>query len=376
MEGLAPQIDARLAGIEKRGDKIVVHSLSGNERDHYFANRGGRSFDDWSALSGLDNPSDGRGFAVLDYDRDGWQDLALVNADQPLLNLYHNEMRAAGMTGGVVAIRFVGGNRSSGGSSEYACRDGYGARILADLGDSKLTREHRCGDGFAAQHSATMILGIGARTTVPSLTVRWPSGKTAATADVPEGTLLTVYENPADAPDGDPFVRATYRVAPSDAAPSPAMERPAFPLAEADAHAIRESRMRVYTTLATWCPACKKHVPKLQRLSEELGAEGVELVAVPIDEDDDAEKLAGYVKETQLPSRMLALDAAKRAEATAAFAQALGEPAPLPSTVVTDASGRILFAQPGVPSVSALRKLLPPSRKTENVSAATGSAGR
>ena len=370
MEGLAPQIDARLAGTEKRGDKTVVHSLSGNERDHYFANRGGRSFDDWSALSGLDNPSDGRGFAVLDYDRDGWQDLALVNADQPLLNLYHNEMRAAGLTGGVVAIRFVGGNRSSSGSSEYACRDGYGARIIADLGDSQLTREHRCGDGFAAQHTATMILGIGARTSVPAVTVRWPSGKTATTADVPEGTLLTVYENPADAPAGEPFVRAIYRVPPSAAPPVPAMERPVFPLAEADPNAKPESRMRVYTTLATWCPACKKHVPKLQRLSE-LRPEGIELVAVPIDEDDDEEKLATYVKETQLPSRMFALDPAKRAEATDAFAKALGEPAPLPSTVVTDAAGQILSAQPGVPSVSALRKLLPPIRETENVSATT-----
>ena len=103
-DNLGPQIDARLAGVERQGDKILVHSLNGNERNHYFANRpssGGRSFEDISALSGLDNPADSRGFAVLDYDRDGWQDIALVNANQPLFNLYHNEMAKAGLTGGL-----------------------------------------------------------------------------------------------------------------------------------------------------------------------------------------------------------------------------------------------------------------------------------
>ena len=165
-DNLGPQIDARLAGIERQGDKIWVHSLQGNQRNHYFANRGGRAFADISALSGLDNPADGRGFGVLDYDRDGWQDVALVNANQPLFNLYHNEMPAAGLSGGMIAIRFVGGNRTSAPSKELACRDGFGARVAVDLGDAKLIREHRCGEGWSTQNSATMILGIGSHATV------------------------------------------------------------------------------------------------------------------------------------------------------------------------------------------------------------------
>ena len=213
-DNLGPQIDARLTGVERQGEKVLVHSLNGNERNHYFANRGGRSFVDISALSGLDTPADSRGFAVLDYDRDGWQDIALVNANQPLFNLYHNEMPAAGLSGGMIAIRFVGGNRTSAPSKEFACRDGYGARVAVDLGDEKLVREHRCGDGWAAQNSATMIVGIGSHATVASLSVRWPSGKTSSTQAVPEGTLLTVYENPADSPSGIAFVRIPYRVKP------------------------------------------------------------------------------------------------------------------------------------------------------------------
>src|SRR4030095_2940604 len=76
-----PEIDTRLGGVERQGEKTFAHSLPGDERNHYCANRGGSSFVNISALSGLDNPADSRGFAVLDYDRDGWQDVALVNAN-------------------------------------------------------------------------------------------------------------------------------------------------------------------------------------------------------------------------------------------------------------------------------------------------------
>ena len=356
-DNLGPQIDARLAGVERQGDKILVHSLNGSERNHYFANRGGRSFVDISALSGLDNPADSRGFAVLDYDRDGWQDIALVNANQPLFNLYHNEMAKAGLTGGMIAIRFVGGNRTSAPSKEFACRDGYGARVAVDLGDEKLVREHRCGDGWAAQNSATMILGIGSRPAAASVSVRWPSGKTTSTQAVPEGTLLTAYENPADAPAGEPFTRSAYRV--KRAAPPVLLtDRPIFPLAAADTRPKPGARLRVYTTFATWCPSCKKHLPIQQRLKDELANEGVDLIAIPIDEADDNNKLAAYNTEWHPPARLVNLAPARRKEANAAFAKALGEDPPLPSSVITDGSGRFLAAQQGVPTVSTLRKML------------------
>ena len=67
-------------------------------------------------------------------------------------------------------------------------------------------------------------------------------------------------------------------------------------------------------------------------------------------------------------SRIIEMDAiapemgqsAKRAEALAAYAQALGQDPPLPSTVITDDSGQILSAHPGLPSISEVRKMLPP----------------
>ena len=249
-DNLGPMIDARLAGVERQGTEVRVHSLNGNERNHYFANRSGRSFSDISALSGLDNPADSRGFAILDYDRDGWQDLALVNANEPLFNLYHNEMERAGSSGGVIAIRFVGGNKRPSVSNEFACRDGFGARVSLDLGGETIVREHRCGDGWSIQNSATMIVGIGAHEKVVTLSAKWPSGRSTITHDIPEGTLLTIYENPEDSPSNKPIERAIYRVQPNQGE-AKLVKREVFPIATVDKAAKASFRLRVYTTFSS-----------------------------------------------------------------------------------------------------------------------------
>ena len=352
-----PMIDARLAGVERQGDKVFVHSLNGNERNRYFANHAGRSFSDISALSGLDNPADSRGFAILDYDRDGWQDIALVNANQPLFNLYHNEMGTTGLSGGVIAIRFVGGNRQASPSKGFGCRDGYGARIVVDLGNEKITREHRCGDGWSTQNSPTMMVGIGSHTNVVSLTVKWPSGRTTTTQGVPEGTLLTVYENPEDGPTNDPVERTTYRVKASERRMAP-INREVFPIAAVDSSAKPGARLRVYTTFSTSNQPYKENLPRLRHVRAELGPEGVDIIAVPIDDTDDNQKLADYNREYRPSTRLIRIAVSQRAGAAAAFTKVFGAEPPLPSSVITDSSGHVLATQPGVPGISALRKML------------------
>jgi len=352
-----PMIDARLAGVDRQGDKVLVHSLNGNERNRYFANHAGRSFSDISALSGLDNPADSRGFAILDYDRDGWQDIALVNANQPLFNLYHNEMGTTGLSGGVIAIRFVGGNRQPSPSKGFGCRDGYGARIVVDLGNEKITREHRCGDGWSTQNSPTMMVGIGSHTNVVSLTVKWPSGRTTTTRGVPEGTLLTVYENPEDGPTNDPVERTTYRVKASERRMAP-INREVFPIAAVDSSAKPGVRLRVYTTFSTSNQPYKENLPRLQHVRAELGPEGVDIIAVPIDDTDDDQKLADYNREYRPSTRLIRIAVGQRAGAAATFAKVFGAEPPLPSSVITDSSGHVLATQPGVPGISALRKML------------------
>ncbi len=380
-DNLGPEIDARLAGVERRGDKVLVHSLHGAERNRYFANRGGRTFLDASGISGLDNAADGRGFGILDYDRDGWQDIALVNANQPLFNLYRNEMPAAGMSGGMIALRFVGGSRTPRPEKKYASRDGYGARVSVDLGDATISREHRCGEGWSVQNSATMIVGIGSHKVAKSVSVRWPSGHTVSVASVPEGTLLTVYENPADSGsvDGQNFLSKPYRLQAgsltrSDGVPEEEGRLKAGGTAGGtenvggvfSVHALdtaaKPARLRVYTTFATSNPASIADLPALRRLHESLRPEGVDFIFIPVDPTDDNAKLAAFAREWKPSSRLVNLALPLRTEAARAFAQVLGRQPTSSATVVTDGQGRILSGKTELPSVSELRALLASSK--------------
>jgi hypothetical protein len=63
----------------------------------------------------------------------------------------------------------------------------------------------------------------------------------------------------------------------------------------------------------------------LRRLKEELSAEGIGFIAVPVDAADDNPKLAAYAKQGKPASRLVNLASAKRTEALAAYAQALGQ---------------------------------------------------
>lgn len=193
-----------------------IRSLSGFERNRLFVSEGGRGFHDLSSLSGLDNPADSRSFVLWDYDRDGWQDIALVNGNAPLLNIYHNEMGSGVaderfLGGRFIALRFVGGNRAARPAEAFAARDGYGAKVAVTCAGMAISREHRCGEGFAAQNSATMIVGIGDHRQAQGVTVRWPSGKAQTIHNVAAGTLLTAFENPEESADSTGFSSEPYR---------------------------------------------------------------------------------------------------------------------------------------------------------------------
>ncbi|YCM43503.1 ASPIC/UnbV domain-containing protein [Verrucomicrobiaceae bacterium 227] len=342
------RIDTRLEdGDEMIDGELRVHSLSGHERNHFFLNHdAGESFSDISALSGLDSDSDSRGAVIFDYDRDGMPDLALVNANQPLTQLFHNEIGEISPGGrGLLALRFEGGSTSSE-ASEWSNRDGYGAMVEVVLPDGTLLkREHRCGDGYASQGSRTMLIGIGEAGKATKVSVRWPSGRTSLLTDVKEGELVTIREDET----AEGHEREVYRkeVKPAIRALEAGV---VFPLA-------RETpgQIQVYTTMATWCASCLKHLPSLAILQDD----SVALFAVPIDPTDDEAKLGEYLAKHSPPYEMLrGISSPRRDEVSEYLSRALNVANPaLPSTIIADSEGRILDVMAGIPTVSQLRKL-------------------
>jgi hypothetical protein len=189
----APQFD-RLR--HYYGPDYHRHSYSGHERNKLFINQGGNGFADLSPLSGADTEADSRSWCALDYDGDGFTDIAVVNANTPLLNLFRNGLGKSPGAHGFIGVRLVGGADASGTAQGWSNRDAVGARITVTLEDgTTLSRSRRCGEGFAAQNSATLLIGIGAAAKAAEIRVDWPSGKVSTTRDTAARSLVTFTES-------------------------------------------------------------------------------------------------------------------------------------------------------------------------------------
>jgi hypothetical protein len=343
-------------------------SQSGHERNRLFFNdlggRGSEHFVDVSGISGIDSEADGRSFAMWDFDRDGWLDVALVGANTPLLQVFHNDVATVLENGGVdrhvVALRFVGGNRTSESASEWSSLDGFGVKASFELREMTLSRELRSSEGLAAQNSATMLVGIGAADDVPSIVVRWPSGRSQTISGLPAGTLATVYENPDASPTGAAYVTEPYVLGPPRLDPVVPAEPTKLKLSGVNANA----ELVMFVTMATTCEACHDELPDLKLLREKLGADLV-MYGVPAaryggpDGTDDTRDVLEAWNEQWEPAYELLSDMSRSdVEAVAAHIDAELGFRGYAATVVTDREGRVLLTRVGSPPVSELRRLL------------------
>jgi peroxiredoxin len=346
---------------------------SGNERNHlFFGGIQGESFADYSGITGMDDPGDGRAFALLDYDRDGRQDVLVASPGEPRFRLLRNGLgQRVGADNGFIAVRFVGGNHTSGPSAEWSARDGFGTAVWVTLDDVVLFREHQPEGGYVGQHSNTMIIGLGDQAAADRLDLRWLSGKAQAIDNVPARKLVTVYENPAQSPTGDVFVVEDYV---RDIAPlrtqvaSAGFWRtrllPSVPLTskldlQYEGQALKSpTGLTLVATMATWCVACVGEMPEFRALREAFDYRDLTIVAVPVDPEDTAEMLEAWTARYQPPYKIAAgIDPEEIARVKAVTRAELRAEA-VPATFLIDSRGRGLMARWGVPTVSDVRGFL------------------
>jgi hypothetical protein len=124
-----------------------------------------------------------RGLAIGDFDNDGAVDvLVSVNDDAPLL--LHNQ---AAKGNHWLGIKLVG---------KKSNRDAIGARITYQAGDLKRTRTKVGGGSYLSSHDPRVVLGLGARTKIDWLEVKWPepSGATERFTELPIDKYITLTE--------------------------------------------------------------------------------------------------------------------------------------------------------------------------------------
>lgn len=143
------------------------------------------TYENVSAQSGpvFQTPYAGRGLAIGDFNNDGGIDALLIPNDGPPVVLRNN----IGKLNHWLGIRLIG---------KVANPDAVGATVTWQAGDLKRTAFKVSGGGYLSSHDPRMVLGIGPRTQMDWVEVKWPqpSGRAERLTGLPIDRYITVQE--------------------------------------------------------------------------------------------------------------------------------------------------------------------------------------
>jgi len=157
-------------------------SWHGWERNRHLRNNGDGTFLEIGRAAETDLILNSRGIALADFWNRGVIDIA-VSASSDRHALLKN---AVGGSRHWLAVELVGTESN---------RDGVGARVYAKVNGTQQMREVALGDGYGSQNTLRQYFGLGDRTSVDELIVRWPrTGKEQTFRQVSADRIVQVTE--------------------------------------------------------------------------------------------------------------------------------------------------------------------------------------
>jgi len=169
------------------------NSFSGNERNRLVLG-GKEGFVGRSLISGIDCREDARSFALLDFDRDGWIDIALASCNGTRLRLFRNRFAELGAEGRAVEVLLRGSHHGATPASGKSNRDAIGAVLTAMTNQRTRAFRKSLGEGLAAQNSEHIRITLAPGETLEEMEIRWPSGKVSRLTPPIDQSLLTIEE--------------------------------------------------------------------------------------------------------------------------------------------------------------------------------------
>ncbi len=159
----------------------LFDAVTYEQQNQVFRNEGQGRFADRSDQvgPGLALKQVSRGVAMGDYDNDGDLDLVVANNNQPAVLLRND----GGNLNHWLSLRLVGNM--------------VGAEVRVSSGDLTQVDVVRTGSSYLCQSALRPFFGLGDRTRIDQVEIRWPSGKVQHLRDVAVDQLLTVYESDA-----------------------------------------------------------------------------------------------------------------------------------------------------------------------------------
>jgi hypothetical protein len=146
-------------------------SFSGNEKNRLFKNNWGMNFIEVGAKHSVDSNQDGRGLIIADLNNDGYQDMVVMSANQPVI-IYKN----TAINGNNWIDIELTGTKSN--------RDGIGTKVTFYSVKGIQYRETNAGNGFESQSTILVHAGLGKLKKVSRIEVIWPSGTKQEFKDV------------------------------------------------------------------------------------------------------------------------------------------------------------------------------------------------
>lgn len=266
-------------------------SFSGRERHCAFLNTGRGNFADVSAVSGFDLPSDGRGMALTDWDRDGDLDVWLSNRSAPRAQFLQNQIPPEDSRW--IAIQLEGD------PMKKCPRDAIGSQVELTLAGAppRRVKTLHAGNGLMSQSSKWLHFGLGQNETISSMTVRWAGGPRETFSGATTGAHWILRQgsgsalaaparsdppmqaNPLDLP--DPTDVARIRL--SQPLKIPEISYQDFFGAAQSITSLTAQSAVLVNLWATWCLPCAAELKAFAKAQQDFAQDGIEIVALNVD---------------------------------------------------------------------------------------------
>ncbi len=152
-----------------------------------FRNKGNYEFEDTTEAWGLNFPTYSNGAAYGDLDQDGDLDLVVNNINENAL-LLENKTNELNSDDHYIRIKLKGTEKNPA---------GIGATVEIFADSLRQKKSLLTGRGYLSQPETILHFGLGKRSSIDSLSIRWPDGKSQKLARIAVDTVLTIAYNPS-----------------------------------------------------------------------------------------------------------------------------------------------------------------------------------